>query len=180
MPRKFLDNSQPERVVPIGYDQLVSTPIQSDEVPKDWGHWTQTVQLVQRLGATDVQALGLGLGVTFSLFSTETQVYPTRAVVGMSATVNFNLGSEMKEPRAFSVQLMPSPYTEGGRRVAGATDIGFAPMPDRAHGVDGVELSKSYLVLLLGLLEKRPRLWSAAPPVFHAAKQRMLEIGRLI
>lgn len=174
MPRKFLDNSRPGHTVPISYDHLVSTPLQSDATPEDWGHWAQTVQLVKRLGASDVQALGLGLGVTFAQFSMETQVYPTRAVVAMSATSNFNLGSEMSEPRAFSVQLMPAPFSAGGRRVAGATDIGFAPMPDRSTGVDGVELARRYVGLLLGLLEKQPRLWAATPLVFREVKEHAL------
>ncbi len=114
MPRELSDNSRPGHILPMGYDQLVNTPLQPDETPADWGHWAPTVQLVKRLGATDVQALGLGLGVTFPQFSTETQVYPTRAVVAMSAMGRFNLGEEVGEKRAFSVQLMAAAYL-GGR-----------------------------------------------------------------
>lgn len=174
MPSDFPDSSAP---LGYGYDQLVHTPLQPDETPVNWGHWTQTVQLVRRLGATDVQALGLGLGVTFAQFSTETQVYPTRAVVAMSAMGRFNLGDVVGEKRAFSVQLMAEAYL-GGRASPGAVDIGFAPLPDRPSGVDGVELARRYLGLLLGLLEKKPRLWSATPPASHEAKQRMISSGR--
>ena len=184
MPPDLFPNSWPGHVSPYGnrlsqrtaegdYSQLVNTPLQPDETPIDWGCWAPTVQLVKRLGASDVQALGAGLGVAFAQFATETQIYPTRAVVAMSALGRFNLGDEVGEKRAFSVQLMAEAYL-GGRGAPGALDIGFAPMPDRSTGIDGVELARRYLGLLLGLLEKQSRLWSAAPPVFHEAKQRML------
>lgn len=163
-------------VMSPAYCSLIDTPLQPDETPIDWGHWTQTVQLVRRLGAKQVQALGLGLGVSFESFSTETQMYPTRAVVAMSASSRFNLGDAVSEPRAFSVQLMASAYG-GGAATPGAVDIGFAPVPDRPAGVDGVELARRYLGLLLGLLEKQPRLWREVSPVFHEVKQHLLAAG---
>lgn len=157
-----LDRARTE-ILPLDQCSSLYAPTQLDENPEEWGHWTQTVQLVRRLGARNVQALGLGLGVSFESFLTETQVYPTRAVVAMSAHTMFNLGDAVSEPRAFSVQL----------QVAGVMDIGFAPMPDRRDGVDGTELARRYLTLLLGLMEKQPRLWRAAPPVFREAQARL-------
>ncbi len=151
MPRKI------ETPVPV-YRELVDTSLIQDAEPEDWGFWGPTVQLMRRLGAKSIQSLGAGIGVTFEQFSTETQVYPTRAVVAMSATTHFNLGDAVNEPRVFSLQLSNKPWT-GGWAPSGAIDMGFAPIPDRPSGVDGVELARRYVVLLTGLLEKQPKLF---------------------
>lgn len=127
--------------------QLAYAPVQPEQEPESWGHWEPTVRLLRRLGATEVTALGLGIGAAFESFSVESQVYPTRAVVAMSATTRFNLGDELTAQRVFSVQL-----------VKGAADIGYAAMPDGRDGVDGMELARRYWVLLMGVLEKHPRL----------------------
>lgn len=139
------------------YHEFIDTPIQQDPIPENWGYWEPTINFLRRIGATSFRSLGLGIGVSFKNFALESQVYPTRGVVAMSAVEEFRLSSAVSEPRAFAVMLSLEAYL-GGRDSQGTIDMGFGPMPDRPDGVDGHELARRYALVLAGILEKRPHL----------------------
>ncbi len=128
---------------------------------RDLGIWTEVGRVMSRLGATQAYQLGAGVGVMFPRFTLETQVYPTRGVVSVGSdskgTSMFKLSTAVDEPRAFSITLHGA--ARGGAvgtftpMTGDVLKITFAPVPDRADGVDTAELTRRYVLGLAYLLD---------------------------